>query len=194
MSISYHVYKNDGAGGPIDYTTVVATTAGLSYVTAALAMGSSNTFGVRAFDTVTGYEELNTDARVTINVSATGADVTNVPPAPAALTAFAGPGGTATVRWKASVMTLPAGKRPTGFHVYMGTPAVSYASPVATVAYVANLAVYSANLSGLADEAVYQIAVRAYNATGEEQNTGIVSVEGEVNGPGPVEDLAGSVG
>lgn len=194
MAIQYHVYANDGAGGPVDYTTPIATTASLTFLSAVLAAPSSTIFAVRAFDTVTGFEDLNNDARVTVNINAAGADIANQPIPPIALTGTAQAAGKALVRWRASVAGLPAGRLPTGFHVYQGTPTVSYASPVATVPYVKGLVDYSRQITGLADETIYQFAVRSYNATAEEANTVVVSVEAETTGPDPIDSLTGTVG
>jgi len=67
MATQYRIYKNDGAGGPIDYGTVVATvTSGTTYDTAPIATGSDVRFAVRAFDSLSTQEEKNVDAFVRI--------------------------------------------------------------------------------------------------------------------------------
>jgi len=132
-------------------------------------------------------------------VSAGLADLTAVPGAPAGLSAVATAGGGAHVTWS---YPLGRGVQPTGFHVYQGTPAVSYAAPVATVlagpgalpyaAGGAGLVRYRADLAGLADGVSYQIAVRAYNALGEETNVVVVTVVGNATPPADVTNLTAS--
>ena len=187
MSTSYHVYQNDGAGGAVDYTTIVATTASLTYNVGPLNIPSDWTFAVRAFDTVSLLEEKNVDARVRIQVNAAGVDVSSLPNAPTALRVTPGKSGTATVIWLYS--PIGQGGIPTGFHVYIGTPTISYASPVATVSYAPALGTFTANLSGLTGGATYQVGVRSFNATGEESNTQFVSFLASTAGPLPVTNL-----
>lgn len=189
--ISYHLFKNDGAGGPIDYSTAWATTASLSIATSALALSSDNSFGCRAFDTVSGYEDTNVDARVRIVVGSGGVDVTKAPNAPVGLSAVPRASGTARVTWQYPRLGQPG--KPTGFHVYLGTPTVSYTSPVATVAYADGVVSYAATLSGLTDDVVYQVGVRSYNVTVEEANVVVVSVVGDTDSPDPIDDLSGSI-
>lgn len=187
MSIEYRVYANDGAGGAVDYGTIVATTSSLTWTSGALTAPGDYTFVVKTHDTATGLEDQHSDCRVRVTLDGTGADTRGLPLAPSGLSAIAGAGGAATVRWQ-----YPAGPAVTGFRVYMGTPTVSYASPAATVAVSAwgPGARYSATLLGLSDGVTYQVAVRSYNAVGEESNTATVSVVGKVSGPSPVVSLA----
>ena len=191
MSTSYHVYKGDNAGGPIDYTTIVATTASLSYAAGAMPVSAITRWAVRAFDTVTTLEETNIDATVTVITDGSGNDITNRPSAPQALTGRPTAAGGSTLHWMYPP-NAPGGV-PTGFHVYRGTPTVSYASAIGTVAFTAGRATYSFNDTGLSDEVAYQYAVRAYNATAEEANTTVIVVTGEVNGPTHVDSLAAVV-
>jgi len=194
MAIQYHVYENDGAGGPIDYSTPVATVSGLSWLSGTLAAGSDTSWGVRAYDTVSGLEEANLTATARVRLDAGGNDVTAVPNAPRAITTRAGAAGTAIVEW----VYVAAGESaaPTGFRVWLtagGT--VNYAvSPAATVSAVGNgpIRTYSTTLSGLTDGATYSIGVRAYNATGEEPNETKATVVGSTVPPSNVTGLAGS--
>ena len=66
MGISYNVYANDGQGGYVNYDTPIATVNSPSYVVDSLGFPGDYTFAVRAFDTTSGIEEANTDARVRI--------------------------------------------------------------------------------------------------------------------------------
>lgn len=187
MAIEYRVYANDGAGGPVDYGTVVATVAGLTWDTPPLAAPSDTTFAVRAFDTVSGLAEQNVDARVRVRIDAAGADVSGLPNAPTGLSARATGGGGAAVAWLYNAGGQ--GGKPTGFKVYIGTPSVSYATPALTVPYAAGRVAFIGRLAGLAAGA-YQVAVRAYNAAGEEPNAIIAPLVIPAGGPAPVDALA----
>jgi hypothetical protein len=191
MSVSYHVYSNDGLGGPVDYTSIVATTALLVHPVGPLDYGSDWTFAVRAYDTVSALEERNADARVRILVSAAGADLAGLPNAPSGLGVRATAGGGATVRW--TYNPRGQGAPPTGFRVYVGTPTPSFGSPAATVPYAAGASTFSASLSGLSDGTDYQAAVRSYNASGEESNTSAASFTAASVGPAPVSGLTASL-
>ena len=189
MSISYNIYKNNDAGGPVDYTTVISNTASLSYAAGALGANKDTTWAVRATDGT--LVETNIDARVRVITDGSSHDITARPSAPQGLSGHATAGGGALVLW-VYPPNSPGGT-PTGFHIYRGTPSVSYASPIGTVAFSAGRVSYSFTDTGLSDEVAYQYGVRAYNATAEEPNTTVLSLTGEVNGPTHVDSLAASV-
>jgi hypothetical protein len=191
MSISYHVYSGDTSGGPVDYSAPVATVSTLTWDTPALAANTVVTYAVRAFDTVSGLEEQNVDARVTIRVDAAQADVTGLPNAPTGLTATPGAGATARVAWQYH----PGGQggAPTGFRVYAGTPTPDYGTIAATVPYSAGRSAYLATLPGLTNGSVYQVAARAYNAIGTESNAVVASFTADGTGPDPVDGLTATV-
>lgn len=188
MAIQYRIYKNDGAGGAVDYSTVLNTTSSLTYTAAALDLNSDTTFAVRAYDTTTSLDDGGTDARVRIVVDGTGADVTGKPVAPFAVAARPVEGGDVRVSW--SYPWKGPDRLPTGFKVYKGTSSVSYASAVATVAYDGGEE-FSATLTGLTGGTAYKFAVRAYNAAGEESNTLVVTATSSATAPSDVIDLAG---
>lgn len=196
MSIEYRVYQNDGAGGPIDYLTIVATVSALTYSPSALAQPSDNLFAVRAYDTVAVLEDKNVDAIVRIVVDDSGADVTNRPSPAVMPTARASSSGKATVSW--SHNRLAAGATPTGFKVWLtaGTSADYGVAPTVVVPYEDPTTItYSTILSGLVDGTLYSIGVCAYNASGlsvaasEPQVVGLVTTA-----PDPAEDGSSSVG
>jgi hypothetical protein len=185
LSVSYHVYANGGVPGtPIDWTSIVATTASLSWTSAALLASTSWRFGVRAFDTVTGLEDQSVDAQIEITLDGSQADVTGLPPAPSGLSASATSNGGYRVEW---AWTSPS--TPTGFKIYLGTPTPDYSTPVATVPF-AGYAPYRYNGTGLSDGVDYQVAVRAYNAVGIEPNSVVASVTGTTSHPSAVDGLA----
>jgi hypothetical protein len=190
MSTEFHVYSNTGAGDPIDYASVVDTTATLSCTTSALSCPGTWSFGVRAFDTVSGLEEQNLDCAVTIVLDATGNDITNRPAPPSGLRAFALAGGSVRAEW---FYPPPSGPRtPTGFHIYTGVGPLSYATPTTTVLYSQGIAnSHVANMAGFTDGTTYTIGVRAYNATAEEMNTNAVTVTAIATGPAQVDGLVG---
>lgn len=190
MSIVYHVYANNGAGGPVDYTTILATVSGLTYTTTALSFPGDYTFAVRAYDNVALIEETNVDARVRLVLDSSGNNVTGRPNAPTGLTALATAGGGASLAWQYNPGAQ--GGAPTGFHVYAGSPTPSYGSPVATVPYATGRAVFTAQLSGLTGGTTYQVVVRAYNAVAEEPNTNDVSFVAATAGPAAVDSLTGT--
>jgi hypothetical protein len=187
MTIQYHIYSNDAAGGPVSYQAPIATVAGTSYSTPPLAPGSNTTFAVRAFNTASGLEEANVDARVQIVLDSQGNDISGRPAPVLGLSARAAAAGAFVVTWLKNPAVL-AGKA-TGYHVYLGTPTTSYASPAATVSDT-GARHYTTTIPGLADGQTYQVAVRAFNAAGEENNTFAVSVTARSSGPSPVDGLS----
>lgn len=195
MSISYRVYGDDGdgTGGPINYATPVATVSALTFTTGPLAFPGVYSFLVRAFDTVTGLEDQNGDARVTVRLDATGKDISLLPNAPAGLTATPLAAGGAKVSW----IYGPAGQgsKPTGFHVYVGIGTPNYATPAATVAFHggAPSTPYFAKLTGLTGGTTYAVGVRTYNASGEETNVSTASITAVTAGPSPVVSLTSTV-
>ena len=190
MSIIYHVYANDGQGGLVNYTTPIGSTSGLSFSPPALAAPSDNTFAVRAFDTVLGLEESNTDARIRIVIDSGGNDLTALPNAPSAIAANPTAGGGCSIAW--AYNPVGQGGPPLGFHVYLNAGlSASYTIPAASVAYVAGTVGYSCVLTALADGVVYTTAVRAFNSDGIETNTAAVAqIVGDATPPNNVDQLA----
>lgn len=182
MPTSYNIYSNSGSG-PIDYSAPVANTSSLAFTTAALTAGEWR-FGVRATDGT--LEEMNLDAAVRLVLDASLADVTNLPLAPASLSAWPIAGGKVRVTW-----TYPTFSRAglIGFRVYAGVTTPDYGTPLATVP-ATSASSFSADLSGLAPGTTYAIGVRSYNAIGEEANTTTTSVTAaDAGGPDAVEGL-----
>jgi hypothetical protein len=189
VSLQTRVYSNGGAGGPVDYSTPLASVAGLSYLTAALTPPGDWTFAVRNYDTVTGLEEDNTDARARLVLDASGADVTGRPAAPTGLTAGPLPGGRVRLTWAFDPGTADP---PTGFRVYLGTPTPNFTAPAATVAYARGRATFSW-ASGALPGGMYEAVVRAYNAAAEEPNADAATFAADPTGPDPVDALAAAV-
>lgn len=193
MAVQYHVYANDHAGGPVDYTAAVATVAGLTWTSGALAAGSDTLYAVRAYDTVSGLEESNVDAVVEIQLDASRIDVTRRPGSPANLTGRTTAAGGCRVEWTYS--PLAGGAAPTQFRVYRtaGTVVNFAASPTTTVPYSAGQSSFHADLTGLTDGATYAIGVRAANAYAADTNTAQVLVIGDTTGPLAVDGLAAAL-
>lgn len=182
----YHVYANAGDGGPIDYSTPVATVEGLEWTTPPLAFPGEHRFGVRAFGSVSGLEEKNADAAVLIVLDDAGNDITARPAPPFGLRLRSEAGGVVVAEW-----SHPGGPRetaPTGFHVYVGDPEPDYGEPVATTPGKAVLGAFSARLTGLADGPL-AVGVRAFNATAEEDNDNFITVVVDGTPPDPVDGL-----
>ncbi|WP_435021264.1 hypothetical protein TA3x_002282 [Tundrisphaera sp. TA3] len=160
MPIAYHIYRNDGRGGDVDYSTPIATTGGLTFECGPLAAPGDTTFAVRAFDTATGLEEANTDARVRIVLDASGHDVTNRPGRVVGLSARPIRGGSCRVAW--GYIPPPGSSPPSAFAVTLTEGTVPDLSRVAVIVpWGAGALGYECALSGLADNTPYVIAVRA---------------------------------
>ena len=164
MAISYNIYANDGRGGLVSYQTPVASTADHTHVVGPLAAPSDNSFAVRAFDTVSGIEEANTDARVRIIIDDSGNDVTARPNAVIGPSVRPMAGGTCWVSW--GYDTTGQGGAPSRFSVILTTEAGAYlAIPAASVAYLPGVAGYGCTLSGLVSNTPYIVAIRAIGAS-----------------------------
>jgi hypothetical protein len=164
MAISYNIYANDGQGGLVNYQTPIASTTACTYSVGPLAASSDNTFAVRAFDSVSGIEEANTDARVRIIIDASGNDVTARPNAVIGLSVRPMAGGTCWVSW--GYVSTGQGGPPSEFSVSVTSgPGASIENPAATVAFLPGVAGYGCTLSGLASNTLYTIAVLAIGAS-----------------------------
>lgn len=194
MAVNAHVYENDNAGGPVNLATPVADVAAGTYQwqSPALPLSSDTTFQVRNHDTVTGLEETNTDARVRIRLDAAGNDISSQPAAPVGLSVTLLSGGKVRVDWQ---YPPTAAIKPAGFHVYVGSPTVSYTTPAATVPYQSGAIGFTATLTGLLGGGhtyTGQVGVRAYVTAPtaiEEQNTNVVGFTTTDVGPLAVDDL-----
>jgi Fibronectin type III domain len=188
--IGYHVYANTGIGDPISYVSPLATVWTTSWTSPPLSGSGTWSYDVRAFDSLTGLEEQNIDS-ITVNVDASGNDVSNTPAAPVSLSVLARAGGSIRVDW--AYPRISVGAAPTGFHVYLGSGgSPDYTNPVATVvAGTALLGQYTTLIKGLTNGVTYQVGVRAFNATAEEKNTFTTSVVALSVGPEAVVGLTG---
>ena len=172
MAISYHIYANDGQGGPVDYSTPIATVAAAlgapvgTFLTGALAAPSDNLFAVRAFDDVSGVEEANTDARVRVVIDGQGRDVSTRPNAVVGLAARWTVGDVALVSW--GYATPGQGGAPARFAVTAtpapGGPGVAPVAPL-SVTYTPGVAGYGCRLDGLASTSGWTVQVTAVGAT-----------------------------
>jgi hypothetical protein len=190
MSTSYHIYGNGGSG-PVNYGSILATTAALTWTSGALAFPNTWKFGVRAFDTVSSLEESNIDALVEVTLSGAGVDITGMPDPPLALSAHASGAGRIVVDWHHVLLDVT--RKPTGFHVYQGTGGTpSYTTPVATVPWGSGINFYTRAISGLTGGTAYTFGVRAYNATGEESNATTATATASTAATATVTSLVGS--
>lgn len=185
MSLEYRVYSNDNRGGPVILGAPPATTSSLTWTSPNLPAPSDTTFLVRTFDTASGLEDPNTDARVRIILDQEGNDISGYPRAPIGLTVRPLAGGAARVTW-----TGQAFAGATGFSVYVweASGAPDYAAEVVSVAASPDNPArrYSATITGLAGGTAYRVGVRAFNGAGEERNTITVGVTGRTAGPAAI--------
>ncbi len=190
MAIVYQVFSNDGAGGPIDYSTVVATASSTSYTTGALAPSGHYRFAVRAMDTATGLAEANTQASVQIVLDTAGNDVGHVPNAPFAVTARATSGGGCQVAW--TYFTAGQAGAPTDFLVYLTAGiAPTLTTPAATIAYQPRVAGYSCQLGGLSDATTYTVSVVSVGTGASAASAAnSATVVGDATPPADVDSLA----
>jgi hypothetical protein len=186
---SYRIYGNGGGGGPIDYTTPLATTASLTWTSGVLAAGSRWRFGLRAFDTVSGLEETNVDAVVTLDLNTSQRNITNLPFPPEHLTVDPVAGG-AVVHW--SYPFTAAANRPNAFFVFIGSPVPDYGGDFSSVLYNRGVVLYRSAITGLTPGVTYQVGVRAFNNAGQEPNTTVASVTIPASAPANVDSLAGT--
>jgi hypothetical protein len=114
----YRVYRNDGRGGPIDYSTIVASTPGLTWTSSALVYPGVHKFGVRAYDQTSSLEERNVDAVIVLKLDGSGVDITSMPDPPTNLSGILKASGSVRLDWSYQ-LTDPL-KLPTGFRVYYG--------------------------------------------------------------------------
>lgn len=161
MAIEYHVYANDYAGGPVDYTTPVATVSAPTYTPAAIPFDSDVTFAVRAFDTVSTLEERNVTVRFRLLTGPAGEDLNNVPLPPPFVSVTPYGADTLAVSWVPSKV----GPTPTEYRVYAGTPTVSYAVAVETEDHL-DMPAFRVLLTGLTAGSEYEVAVKAFNGSG----------------------------
>lgn len=196
MSIAYNVYAWP-YGGPTDYVTPLASTPSLTFTTAPLSFPSDTIYAVRTYDTVTGFEDLNTDARARLILDDTGADITNRPESPSDLSAQPIANGGIRVEWaflSGSNFVDPA-TLPTEFKVWIQPspgPIDFTLTPNATFPYSGSLSAYAVDVPGFADGVTYLVAVRASNSSGDDPNEVTVSCVADAVGPLPVMSLTGS--
>ena len=192
MSLEYRIYANDGAGGPVDLSSPIATVSGTTWDAPPLAAGADATYVVRVRDAASGLEEQNADARVRIRLAADCLDASALPNAPVGLTVKARSGSTARVSWLYSAGG--PGSPPTVFRVYAGATTPDYSRPAATASYSANSPgrPYEATISGLPPGPLV-VVVRAANAAGEEANTQAASTTIPAAGPSAVVGLTASL-
>jgi hypothetical protein len=190
MAIVYQVFSNGGSGGPVDYSTVVATVSGTTYTTGALTASGDYRLAVRAMDTATGLAEANTQATVRIVLDSAGDEIGPIPNAPFALTVRATAGGRCLVAW--SYFAAGQAGAPTDFLLYLTVgSSPSLTTPAATVPYQSGVASYSCQLSGLADATAYTVSVVSQGATSSAASAAAsAAVVGDSTPPGDVDSLA----
>ncbi len=170
MAIGYHIYGNNGAGGPVNDSTPIGTTSSLTIVLGPFAPSTDNTFLVRAYDTTTGLEEANTEALVRLMIGPDGHDKEGLPNPPHALTVSDAQNGGCRITW-AYAPDWESGV-PSGFNVYMSAGhVVDTTSVSAVVIYSSGVVGYSCLLPGPFSWTTYTVLVRSFNVVGTETNS-----------------------
>jgi hypothetical protein len=189
MAIVYNVYSNGGSGGPVNYSTPIATTSNLSYTVGPLPPASDYRFTVRAMDTAAGIEAANTQASVRVVLDASGLEVGQRPNAPSALTARATSNGGCLASW--AYQSIGQAAPPTRFLIYLTAgPTADLTTPIATVAYIPATSNYSRQLVGLADGSAYTVAVVARGASSGLASAAVTAlVYGDSTPPNAVDAL-----
>jgi hypothetical protein len=192
----YHIYANSGVNDPINYSIAIATVTGLTWTSAALPYPAQWLFGVRPFDRLTGFEDQNVDAYVSLVLDAAGVDITGRPNAPQNVSARATVNGGCRIEW--DYRTGSQGGPPVSFLVWLTAGAiVNYmVAPVGTVGYIAGTPRFRLDVppTSLADGAMYTAGVRATNGVATEPNTSAVAtVTGDATPPLDVDGLTAVV-
>ena len=189
MSIVYRIYSNGGTGGPIEYSTPLATIPDLTYTTGPLAPSGDYRFGVRAFDTATGIEEANTQATRRLVLDGLGRDTGEAPNAIHALIARPLADGNLRVAW--AYRSAGQAATPISFEVYLtsgSTPDLT--TPRTTVAYRTGVLGYDCVLAGLGDAIVSTVSVLTRGADVLAVcDTVSTSVQGDSTPPDDVDGL-----
>jgi hypothetical protein len=186
ISLGYHIYINNGHGGPIDYSSPIDTAYEPSWVSPPLAPSSSYRWGVRAFFAGSGLEEKNLDASVQLVLDDDGRDVTWTPGPPIGLRAIPLAGGRLRCEWTAVV--VDPRRSPTGFNVYARPGALTdYTTPTAVVPFLTDRAgSFAVELGPFAGGTTYAVGVRSFNAYGEEHNTTSIEVDADSSPPSSI--------
>ena len=189
MAIVYRIYSNGGTGGPIDYSTPLATTPDPTYTTAGLAPSRDYRFAVRAFDTATGIEEANTQATRRLVLDGLGRATGDAPKAIHALVARPLVGGNCRVSW--AYRSAGQATPPISFEVYLTTGLhTDLGTPQTTVAYRPGALGYSCSLTGLSDGIVSTVSVLARGADALAACEAVsVGVRGDSTPPDDVDGL-----
>jgi hypothetical protein len=188
MAIVYQIYSNGGSGGPVDYSSPIATVAATSYSSGPLSVSSNYRFAVRAMDTTAVLLESNTQANVCVRLDASGNDIGQVPNVPFAPVARATSGGGCLVTW--SYLKNARANAPAVFLIYLtpgSTPQLT--NPAASINYGSGVPGYSVPLSGLVDGIAYTVSIVSQGASGATSLAASRTVVGDSTPPGDVDTL-----
>lgn len=165
MAIVYNIYANDGTGGPVDYSTPIATTSELTYVPTILLPGTDTTFAVRAQAVETDLEDKNTDAFVRIVIDASGTEIGNLPGSPFGLGINPVAGGGCVVSWAYDSIEVPALAANFNVYIEQGT-SLLYNDPIVSIPFVPGQIGYVTSLPGPYTYSTYTVGVVAINTSG----------------------------
>lgn len=193
MALQTMVFANDGAGGPVDRSTPVATVSGPPWTwtpPGGLAPGSDWTFLARNHDTATGLDDLNTDATVRVRVGPDGADVSARPQPVVGLRATWVEPETVRLAWS----HLASGRGADSFAVRAtpGTTPDLGAAPDLSMPWRKGWTGYAAELTGLAP-GPYAVSVRAVRDGLDDGSGAFLIVSPDPTVPAAVEGLTATV-
>lgn len=183
MAIVTRIYAGPPGGGPVDYTTAIATVSGTTHEIAGLAAGEKRRYAVRSVDTETGLEEYGTQAQLTLERDAAGADVSTRPAGPVGVSATPARAGGVTVAW--AYFPRPDRPDPDHFAVWVtaGDAVDTSVDPDAIVPFAAFTPHFSAAVAGLADATAYAAGVRGILGGADDGNAEVAKFTAAAGAP-----------
>jgi hypothetical protein len=166
MGLRANLYRGDDAGGPVDWTDLVAQVDGTTYAVGDLLAGQSRRYGLRVVDLATGLEESGTAAQVTLTRLPSGDDATGPPGGPTSIAFAMKPAGVGLLSW--TYLPHPGRDDPATWDVHANTgDTVDWSlDPIKSVAVAPVVLTYSTTITGFVDGDTYSVGVRGASASG----------------------------
>lgn len=197
--VGYHAYKNDGAGGVIDYDTIAATILAGNTDFTLVGIGTGEwKVALRAYDA--SYEEDNVDVFVEFDISAGGDLLEDPPNAPYALAVIPTAGGTFLLTCSYDCFEEPGVGATINYYRNNGAGGVvNYSSVIASAAIPAHTQgdlvalEVQATSPALTNGLTYIFGVKAATAGGREGDAAATEVSGVADAAAPA-DITGLTG
>jgi hypothetical protein len=166
IGLRARLYRGDDAGGPVDWTNLVAQVDGTTYDVGDLLAGQTRRYGLRIADLATGLEETGTAAQVTLARLASGDDATGPPGGPTSIAFAMKPAGVGLLSW--TYLPHPGRDDPFTWDVYANVgDAVDWSlDPIKSVAVAPVVLTYSTTVTGFVDGDTYSVGVRGASVSG----------------------------